>query len=136
VVLRRLQPCHRNSDGRGREERSIRRELTTRHIWGATGSNLPQWVRKALTAEGVVVDIRPEKHQFTRRDLTLILVTLWTQDDLIFIPERYRLQFTLIFRMYCWTGAKLGAFFTGGFRWGVSCWNPASPRLHVCVEGH
>lgn len=26
-------------------------------------------------------------------------------DDLIFIHERYRIQFTFIIRVYCWTGA-------------------------------
>jgi hypothetical protein len=39
------------------------------------------------------------------------------QDDLIFIPERYRIQFTFIFRFYCWTGARLSAFFTDGLRY-------------------
>jgi hypothetical protein len=53
------------------------------------------------------------KHNFTSRDLTRILLTLWTQDDLIFIPERYRVQLTFIIRVYCWTGARLSAFFTG-----------------------
>jgi hypothetical protein len=48
------------------------------------------------------------------------LATLWTQDDLIFIPERYWLQFTLVFRVYCWTGARLAAFFTGDLCYGVS----------------
>ena len=73
--------------------------------------------------EGVVVNIKRPKHNFTALDLTRLLVTLYTHDDLIFIPERYRLQYTLIIRMYCWTGARLSAFFTGGLRWDVSCWN-------------
>jgi hypothetical protein len=32
------------------------------------------------------------KYNFTVTTLTKVLVTLWTKDDLIFIPERYRLQ--------------------------------------------
>jgi hypothetical protein len=73
--------------------------------------------------EGVVANIKRPKHNFTALDLTRLLVTVWTHDDLIFIPERYRLQYTLIIRMYCWTGARLSAFFTGGLRWDVSCRN-------------
>jgi hypothetical protein len=36
---------------------------------------------------------------------------------MIFIPERYRIEFTFIIRVYCWTGARLGAFFTNGLRY-------------------
>lgn len=67
-----------------------------------------------------MLNIMRPKHNFFVADLTRVLVTLWTNDDLIFIPERYRLQCTFIFRVYCWTGAKLGAFFTGGLLYGVS----------------
>ena len=45
------------------------------------------------------------------------MLTFWTKDDLIFIPERYRIQFTFIIRVYCWTGARLSAFFTDGLRY-------------------
>jgi Protein of unknown function (DUF3435) len=74
-------------------------------------------VRKTLTVEGLVINRRRPKHNFTTRDLTRLLLTLWTQDDQIFIPERYRVQFTFIIRVYCWTGARLGAFFTNGLRY-------------------
>jgi hypothetical protein len=74
-------------------------------------------VRKVLTVEGLVVNKRLPKHNFTSRDLNRILLTLWTQDDLIFIHERYRIQFTFIIRVYCWTGARFGAYFTNGLRY-------------------
>ena len=67
--------------------------------------------------EGLVVNNRRPKHNFAARDLTRIPLTLWMQDDLIFIPERYRIQFTFIIRVYCWTNARLGAFFTDGLRY-------------------
>jgi len=93
-------------------------------MYGRSNQSDPsQFVRKTLTEEGVVVNTQRPKHLFTLHDLTRLLVTLWTQDDLKFIPERYRLQYTLIIRMYCWTGARIGAFFTGGLHYGVSCWN-------------
>lgn len=58
-----------------------------------------------------------EKHNFTVVDLVRVLKTLWTKDDLMFIPERYRIQFTFALRIYCWTGARLDTFFKGGLRY-------------------
>lgn len=63
---------------------------------------LYQWVRRTLTLEGIVVNKHRPKHNFTMRDLTRVLLTLWTRDDLIFIPERYRVQTTFIIHVYCW----------------------------------
>ena len=70
-----------------------------------------------LTREGLVVNKRRQKHNFQPRDLVRILLTLWTKHDLIYISERYRIQFTFIVRVYCWTGARLSAFFTKGLRY-------------------
>ena len=61
-----------------------------------------------LTVEGLMVNTRRPEYNFTVRGLDRILLTLWTQDDWIFIHGWYRLQFTFIFRVYCWTGARLG----------------------------
>lgn len=74
-------------------------------------------MRKVLTREGLVVNKHRPKHNFQTRDLTRLLLTLWTKDDLSFTPERYRIQFTFIIRVYCWTGARLSAFFTNGLRY-------------------
>jgi hypothetical protein len=49
---------------------------------------------------GLVGKIRRPKHNFTSRDLTRLLLTLWTQDNPIFIHERYRLQFTFAFQVF------------------------------------
>lgn len=57
------------------------------------------------------------KHNFTAADPTRIMMIAWTNDDLIFTPERYRVQFTFIMRVFCWTGARIGAFFTNGVRY-------------------
>jgi hypothetical protein len=84
-----------------------------------TEANIFQWVRRSLTLEGIVVKKHRPKHNFTARDLTRVLLTLWTRDDLIFIPERYRVQTTFIIHVYCWTGARIGAFFTDGLRYKV-----------------
>jgi hypothetical protein len=50
---------------------------------GSNQSDPLQWVRKILTAEGVVINAHRPKHNFTVRDLTRILITIWTLDDLI-----------------------------------------------------
>ncbi|OAG42721.1 AdoMet-dependent rRNA methyltransferase SPB1 [Fonsecaea monophora] len=55
-------------------------------------SEVYNWVRQTLTREGIVVNKHRPKHNFTDRDLNRVLLTLWTRDDLIFIPERYRVQ--------------------------------------------
>jgi hypothetical protein len=69
-----------------------------------------QWIRQTLTSEGIVIHKRNEKHLFTQKDLNNIFLVLWTNDDLVFIPERYPIQFTFIFLVYCWTGARISVF--------------------------
>jgi hypothetical protein len=63
---------------------------------GSNQPNLPQFIRNDPVEQGYVVNRHRPKHLFTWRDLTYLLVTLFTPDDLIFIPERYQLQCTLI----------------------------------------
>lgn len=67
----------------------------------------------------MVVNKHRLKHNFSEESLVRVHRTLWTKDDLIFIPERYRIQTTFITNVYCWTGARLSAFFTGGLRYEV-----------------
>jgi hypothetical protein len=76
-------------------------------------------VRTVLVAEEAVVNQHVEKLNFSNKDLTRLLITLWTKSDLSYIPERYRVQFTFIINVYCWTGARISAFFTGGLMWRV-----------------
>jgi hypothetical protein len=68
---------------------------------------------KVLILEGLVVNKRRPKHNYA----TPVLSTLWTQDDLSFVPERYRIQLMFFIRVYCWTGARLSAFFADGLRY-------------------
>ncbi|KAK5080233.1 hypothetical protein LTR05_008746 [Lithohypha guttulata] len=80
-------------------------------------SEVYAWQRRVLTAQGLLVNVRRPKHNFTVTDLSRIVVAAWTNDDLVFTPERYRIQFTFIIRVFCWTGARIGAFLTGGLRY-------------------
>ncbi|KIW11740.1 hypothetical protein PV08_09012 [Exophiala spinifera] len=80
-------------------------------------SEVYYWIRRSLVLEGIVVNKHRPKHNFTVRDLTRVFVALWTYDDLIFIHERYRVQTTFLIHLYCWTGARIDAFFKGGLRY-------------------
>lgn len=87
-------------------------------------ADISQWVRRTLTLEGIVVNKHRPKHNFTDRDLKRVYLTLWSRDDLIYISERYRVQTTFIISVYCWTGARIGAFFTDGLRYKVGSKRP------------
>lgn len=76
-----------------------------------------QGLRRVLPEEGLLVNRWWPKHNFTEKDLTRILCTLFTKDDLIFIPDRYRIRFAYIIQVYCWKGARIGAFFTNGLHY-------------------
>ena len=87
-------------------------------------ANISQWVRRTLTLKGIVVSKHRPKYNFTVRDLTRVLLTLWTRDDLIFIPERYRVQITFIIRCILLDRGRIGAFFTDGLRYQVQTLRP------------
>lgn len=71
-------------------------------------------MRSQLQAEeqGVATNKQP-KHNFGKEELDNVLLALWTQDDKIFIPERLRVQATLMFHIDCCTGACIEAFSPG-----------------------
>lgn len=73
-----------------------------------------------LPEEGDIVNECKPKYNFTKEDLDVILLTLWTRKDLIDISENEKVEFTLLIHVYCWTGARLGAFLDGaGLRYKV-----------------
>ena len=43
-----------------------------------------------------------------------VIVTLWTEDDSIFIHECMRVQMTFLILAYCFTGARVGAYLENG----------------------
>ena len=61
-----------------------------------------------------------ETYPYTAGSRQPVFLALWTSDDLVFISEPYRVQFTLIFLVFCWTGARIGASFTDGLRYKVA----------------
>ena len=65
-------------------------------------------MRRTLTLEGIIVNKYRPKHNFTIRNLTRILLTLRTRNDLIFIPEHYLVQTTFIVHAHYWIKGKNG----------------------------
>lgn len=67
-----------------------------------------------------VVNRKRPKHNLILHDLTWVILGIWTKDNnLIYIHEQYWVQFTLLLDLYCWTGARLSTFFTGGLQYRV-----------------
>lgn len=68
------------------------------------------WIRKTLIKEDIIKNKKHAKHMFTHCDLTNIIVSMWTDDDPVFIHERHRIQMTFAILIYCYSGARIGAF--------------------------
>ncbi|AEO55719.1 hypothetical protein MYCTH_2299838 [Thermothelomyces thermophilus ATCC 42464] len=64
--------------------------------------------------EGTVSAAEWPKHNFQMKDLDNVLITLWAGLDIAFIHERERVQFHFLLDVFCWSGARIGAFFRGG----------------------
>jgi len=64
-----------------------------------------------LTSEGLVVNKKKPKHLFGRKELFQFTTTFWTVDDDHFTHPRNKVQIPFIIAVFCWTGARIGAFF-------------------------
>lgn len=69
-----------------------------------------KWIRKTLVKEDIIKNKKHAKHMFTHCDLTNIIVSMWTDDDPVFIHERHRIQMTFAILIYCYSGARIGVF--------------------------
>jgi hypothetical protein len=83
-------------------------ELMKRRI--AIGCRAPchQWVRNTLLKQGYTTTKKREKHLFDVDNLVNVLVSLWTEDDSVFIHESMRDQITFLLLAYFFSG--IGAF--------------------------
>jgi len=64
--------------------------------------------------EGTVSAAEWPKYNFQMSDLDNVLVTLWAGPDIASTHERERVQFHFLLDVFCWSGARIGAFFRGG----------------------
>ena len=70
-----------------------------------------QWVRTVLRMESVVVKKNKPKYLFGETELVNFNTTFWTVDESYFVHPRNKAQIPFIIAVYCWTGARIGAFF-------------------------
>jgi hypothetical protein len=88
-------------------------------------------VRTTLTAEGVVVYVKKDKENFTKRDLDRVLDAIWNADGLASIPERYRIYSTIDYLVLLRNRSQAERLFKGGLRYEVSCWNWLFQEMYV-----
>lgn len=69
-----------------------------------------KWIRKSLVKEDVIEDIIRVKHMFTHCDLKNIIISIWKDDDPVFIHPNHRVQLTFAILIYCYSGARIGTF--------------------------
>ena len=69
---------------------------------------------------------KKQKQLFGEKELVQFNVTFWAIDDAQFIHPRNKAQVPFVIAVFCWTGARIGAFFPdqenkdkGGLRYGV-----------------
>jgi len=55
-----------------------------------------------------------EKRLFDIDDLVGVFVSLWTEDNSVFIHEAMRDQITFLLLVYCFSIARIGAFLHNG----------------------
>ena len=74
-----------------------------------------------------MVNTRKLKHLFDIHDLIRFHTTFWIKDDASFIHPCNKVQIPFIVDVFCWTGARIGAFFPnsdnkneGGLRYKVN----------------
>ena len=79
-----------------------------------------------MTEEGLVVNKKKQKQLFGEKELVQFSTTFWTVDDAQFIHPRNKAQIPFAIAVFCWTGARIGAFFPdkenkdkGGLRYQV-----------------
>ena len=51
------------------------------------------------------------KHLFSEKELVQFTNTFWAVDDAQFIHPRNKVQIPFIIAVFCWTRARIGAFF-------------------------
>ncbi|KAJ5971697.1 uncharacterized protein N7479_001615 [Penicillium vulpinum] len=69
-----------------------------------------QWIKKTLTVDGVVVDQKKEKLNFTKQDFLRTVSSLWQTDHQTFIPGLLKVVILFALQLYLFTGARVGAF--------------------------
>ena len=67
-----------------------------------------------LTKEGVIINLLKPKYLFGENELVNFNTIFWTIDKSCFVHPRNKAQIPFLLAIYCWTGARIGAFFPDG----------------------
>ena len=60
----------------------------------------------------MIVKRKKKKHLFGEKELTQFATKFWTADDKVFVHPRKKAQIPFVISLFCWTGARIGAFLT------------------------
>ncbi|BCR90773.1 uncharacterized protein ACHE_60659S [Aspergillus chevalieri] len=83
---------------------------TTSKIVQEDRSEIYSWIKKALTVNKVIEDVKKQKFNFTRDDFQNTTSSLWTRDSPIFIHGLLKIFILFALQVYLFTGARIGAF--------------------------
>ena len=64
-----------------------------------------------MRREGETVNKHKVKRLFGETEFIQFTTTFWTVDDAHFVHPRNRVQIAFAILVFCWTGARIGAFF-------------------------
>ncbi|PLB48229.1 hypothetical protein P170DRAFT_360496, partial [Aspergillus steynii IBT 23096] len=73
-------------------------------------SEIYSWIKKTLTEEGEVEDIKKQKFNFDRNDFTDLVASMWTRDCPIFMHGLLKVSILFALQVFLFTGARIGAF--------------------------
>lgn len=69
-----------------------------------------QWIKKTLTEEGEIEDIKKEKFNYTADDYLKTVSSLWTRDSPVFFHGLLKILIVFALQVFLFTGARIGAF--------------------------
>ncbi|KAJ5139335.1 uncharacterized protein N7515_004183, partial [Penicillium bovifimosum] len=67
------------------------------------------WIKRSLTAEGIIENIESPNHSFARKDFLRTVASLWQTDHRRFIPGLLKVIILFTLQLYLFTGARIGA---------------------------
>jgi hypothetical protein len=69
-----------------------------------------KWIKKGLTEEGEIEDVKKQKFDFTRNDYKDLVASMWTRDCPVFIHGLLKVFMLFALQVFLFTGARIGAF--------------------------
>lgn len=64
-----------------------------------------------MVQENLVANKKKKKYLFGEQEWAQFYKTFWTLNDDKFVHPRNKVQIPFVISVFCWTGARIGAFF-------------------------